>query len=62
MTKNRFPQHVQETEGDLEFFMLLKGNFFQNVTFFARIREKLLKTNIFFYQKVTDLHLLCHLM
>ena len=35
-----------ETEGDLDFFRLLKGNSFQNVTFFARIHKKLWK-NIF---------------
>ena len=29
------------TESDLEFFMVLKGNSFQNVTFFARIQKKL---------------------
>ena len=36
-----------ETEGDLDFFRLLKGNSFQNVTFFARIHKKLWWTNIF---------------
>ena len=30
-----------QAEGDLEFFMLLKGNSFQNLTFFARIHKKL---------------------
>ena len=33
-------------EHDFEFLMLLKGNSFQNVTFFARIHKKLWK-NIF---------------
>ena len=45
MTKNRFLQHVQKTEhineGDLEFFILLKGNSFQNETFSAMIHKKL---------------------
>ena len=35
------------TEHDLEFLLLLKGNSFQNVTFFARIYKKLQKNNIF---------------
>ena len=30
-----------KTEGDLEFFMLLKETSFQNLTFFARIHKKL---------------------
>ena len=34
-------------ESDLEFFMLLKGNSFQNVTFVARIQKKSYKNNIF---------------
>ena len=36
-----------KTEGDLEFFMLLKGNSFQNVIFSTRIHKELKKTNIF---------------
>ena len=52
MTKNRFLQHVQKTmntstEHDLEFLMLLEGNSFQNVNFFARIYKKLQKNNKF---------------
>ena len=38
-------------EHDLEFRLLLKWNFFQNVTFFARIHKKLSKNNIFFTKK-----------
>ena len=34
-------------EHDFEFLMLLKGNSFQNVTFFARIHKKLWWTNNF---------------
>ena len=29
-----------KAEGDLEFFMLLKRNYFQNVAFFSRIHKK----------------------
>ena len=36
-----------QAEGDLEFFMLLKGNLFQNLNFFERIHKKLYKINIF---------------
>ena len=42
-----FRKQYGSTEHDLEFLMLLKGNPFQNVTFFARIHEKLQKNKIF---------------
>ena len=35
------------TGHDLEFLMLLKGSFFQSVTFFVEIDKKLYKNNIF---------------
>ena len=52
MTKNRFLEHVHKTEciktkQDLELLMLLKGNSFQNVTFFASIHKKVEKNDIF---------------
>ena len=48
MTKNRFLQHVQKTmntstEHHLEFLMLLKGNSFQNVTFFRKNPQKVIE-------------------
>ena len=50
MKKKIFFQRVQKTsiESDLQFLMLLKGNSFQNATFFARIHKKLQTKNIFF--------------
>ena len=44
---NTFRKLKTSTEDDLEFLMLLKRNFFQNVTFFATIHKKLWKNNIF---------------
>ena len=38
---NMFRKLNTSTEDELEFLMLLKGNSFQNVTFFARIHKKL---------------------
>ena len=42
-----FRKMKTSTEHDLEFIMLLKGNSFQNVTFFTRIYKKLKKNDIF---------------
>ena len=44
---NIFRKLNTSTEDDLEFLMLLKENYFQNVTFFARIHKKLWKNSIF---------------
>ena len=49
------------TEHDLEFLTLLKGSSFQNVPFFLKNPQKVIKNNIF-YQKVRDLHFLYHLI
>ena len=38
---NMFRKLNTSTEDELEFLMLLKGNSFQNVTFFAIIHKKL---------------------
>ena len=35
------------TEYDVEFLTLLKGNSFQNVTFFCKNPQKVIKNNIF---------------
>ena len=44
MTKIDFPNMRRKlntkTDGDLEFFVLLKEKSFQNLTFFARIHKK----------------------
>ena len=47
MTKNIFLQYVRKTERinwhDLELLMLLKGNPFQNVTFFSKNPQKVIE-------------------
>ena len=50
------------TEHDLESLMLLRGNSFQNVTFFSQESTKSYRRITLFYQKVRDLHFLCHLI
>ena len=65
MTKNRFLQHVQKTEQiNWAWFGIphaAERKLFQNVTFFLKNPQKVIKNNIF-YQKVRDLHFLCHLI
>ena len=56
-----FKKLNKSTEHDLEFLTLLKGNSFQNVTFFLKNPQKVIENNIF-YQKVRNLHFLCHLI
>ena len=58
---NMFKKLNKSTEHDLEFLTLLKGNSFQNVTFFLKNPQKVIKDNIF-NQKVRNLHFLCHLI
>ena len=51
------------TEHDLEFLMLFNGNSFPNVTFFLKNPQKVIYRRVtFFYQKVRNLHFLCHLI
>ena len=50
------------TEYHLEFLILLKGNSFQNVTFFLQESTKSYRRITLFYQKVIDLHFLHHLI
>ena len=66
MTKNRFLQHVQKTEHiNWAWFGIphaAQRKLFPKCNFFSQESTKSYRRITFFYQKVRDLHFLCHLI